>query len=86
VPGADHRRGRLDDAHGNGRSAGRWTTTTIPIPSGVLVRIATGHTDMRRGTNSLALVSTPGKVEGFRNWATQSGRGDADASPILLAA
>lgn len=27
----------------------------IPIPSGVRVWIATGHTDMRRGMNSLAL-------------------------------
>jgi transposase len=27
----------------------------IPVPSGVRVRIATGHTDMRRGMNSLAL-------------------------------
>ena len=28
----------------------------IPIPSGVRVWIATGHTDMRRGMNSLALL------------------------------
>jgi transposase len=28
----------------------------IPIPSGVRVWIATGHTDMRRGMNSLALM------------------------------
>jgi transposase len=27
----------------------------IPIPSGVRVWITTGHTDMRRGMNSLAL-------------------------------
>ena len=27
----------------------------IPIPSGVRVWVATGHTDMRRGMNSLAL-------------------------------
>lgn len=27
----------------------------IPVPSGVRVWIATGHTDMRRGMNSLAL-------------------------------
>ena len=27
----------------------------IPIPSGVRVWIATGHTDMRRGMNGLAL-------------------------------
>jgi transposase len=28
----------------------------IPLPSGVRVWIATGHTDMRRGMNSLALL------------------------------
>jgi transposase len=28
----------------------------IPIPSGVRVWIATGHTDMRRGMNTLALL------------------------------
>jgi hypothetical protein len=28
----------------------------IPIPSGVRVWIATGHTDMRRGMNSLVLL------------------------------
>ena len=28
----------------------------IPVPSGVRVWIATGHTDMRRGVNSLALL------------------------------
>jgi transposase len=28
----------------------------IPIPAGVRVWIATGHTDMRRGMNSLALL------------------------------
>jgi len=28
----------------------------IPISSGVRVWIATGHTDMRRGMNSLALI------------------------------
>jgi transposase len=28
----------------------------IPIPTGVRVWIATGHTDMRRGMNSLALL------------------------------
>jgi transposase len=28
----------------------------IPIPSGVRVWITTGHTDMRRGMNSLALL------------------------------
>jgi transposase len=28
----------------------------IPVPSGVRIWIATGHTDMRRGMNSLALL------------------------------
>ncbi|MCC6778362.1 MAG: IS66 family insertion sequence element accessory protein TnpB [Hyphomicrobiales bacterium] len=28
----------------------------IPVPAGVRVWIATGHTDMRRGMNSLALL------------------------------
>jgi len=28
----------------------------IPVPSGIRVWIATGHTDMRRGMNSLALL------------------------------
>jgi transposase len=28
----------------------------IPLPSGVRVWVATGHTDMRRGMNSLALL------------------------------
>src|SRR6185437_967405 len=32
------------------------TAAVIPIPSGVRVWIATGHTDMRRGMNSLALL------------------------------
>jgi transposase len=27
----------------------------IPLPSGTRVRLATGHTDMRRGMNGLAL-------------------------------
>jgi transposase len=32
----------------------------IPVPSGVRVWLAVGHTDMRRGMNSLAVqVSTP---------------------------
>jgi hypothetical protein len=36
--------------------AGRWTAAMIPIASGVRVWIATGHTDMRRGMNSLAVL------------------------------
>jgi transposase len=38
---------------GNGRDAG--IAAMIPVPSGVRVWIATGHTDMRRGMNGLAL-------------------------------
>jgi len=44
------------DAEGRRGGAGRWTPTVIPIASGVRVWIATGHTDMRRGMNSLALL------------------------------
>jgi transposase len=36
--------------------AGGWTPTVIPTASGVRVSIATGHTDMRRGMNSPALL------------------------------
>lgn len=32
----------------------------IPVPSGVRVWMATGHTDMRRGMNSLALLVQEG--------------------------
>jgi IS66 Orf2 like protein len=53
---ADHGRGRRGDADGCGRGAGEWTAAMIPIASGVRVWIATGHTDMRRGMNSLALL------------------------------
>lgn len=38
------------------RSVGGWTNAKIPIPSGVRAWIATGHTDMRRGMQSLALA------------------------------
>ena len=51
---------RLDDAGdipgGRRGGVGRWTAAVIPIPPGVRVWIATGHTDMRRGMNSLALL------------------------------
>ena len=52
---ADHRRGRRGDIKGRSR---RWPVddSMIPIASGVRVWIATGHTDMRRGMNSLALL------------------------------
>jgi transposase len=32
----------------------------IPIPSGVRVWLAVGHTDMRRGMNSLAIPGAAG--------------------------
>jgi hypothetical protein len=41
---------------GGGCCAGTGTPAMIPIASGVKVWIATGHTDMRRGMNSLALL------------------------------
>ncbi|WP_247821820.1 IS66 family insertion sequence element accessory protein TnpB [Bradyrhizobium sp. 187] len=58
LPGsdADHGYGRRGDAEGRRRGAGRSTLTVIPIASGVRVWIATDHTDMRRGMNSLALL------------------------------
>src|SRR5207253_11510881 len=53
---ADHGCGRRDDAGGGSCSIGRLAAAMIPVPSGVRVWIATGHTDMRRGMNSLALL------------------------------
>ena len=53
---ADHRRGGHRDADGGGRGAGRRSAAMIPMASGVRVWIATGHTDMRRGMNTLALL------------------------------
>jgi transposase len=52
---ADHGRGRQGDADGSNRSAGRWTAAMIPLPTGVRVWLAAGHTDMRKGFPSLAL-------------------------------
>ena len=48
--------GRKETDVGGGRRAGAGTTAMIPIGSGVRVWIATGHTDMRRGMNTLALM------------------------------
>jgi len=50
--------GRVDaaTAKGRGRGTGRWTAAVIPIQPAVRVWIATGHTDMRRGMNSLAVL------------------------------
>jgi len=31
----------------------------IPVPSGVRVWLATGHTDMRKGFDGLALIGVP---------------------------
>lgn len=46
----------------------------IPIPSGVRVWIATGHTDMRRGMRSLALtvrgLCTEGRAGFWSMWRT----------------
>ena len=55
----------------------------IPVPSGVRVWLAVGHTDMRRGMNSLALQVQEGLkrdshagdlsrfCELYRNWASR---------------
>lgn len=53
---AGHGHARRGHAEGRRGGAGRWTRTVIPIASGVRVWIATGHTDMSRGMNSLALL------------------------------
>src|SRR5258708_734968 len=53
---ADHRRGGRKRADGGGCGAGRRSAAMIPVASGVRVWIATGHTDMRRGMNTLALT------------------------------
>src|SRR5262249_5591331 len=53
---ADHGGSCPGDGDGCGRSAGRRSAAMIPIPPAVRVWIATGHTDMRRGMNSLALL------------------------------
>src|SRR5215831_15229693 len=53
---ADLWRGGCCDADGGGCGADTGTPAMIPIASGVKVWIATGHTDMRRGMNSLALL------------------------------
>src|SRR5262245_48740671 len=47
---------RVGGAEGRRRGTGRWTAAVIPVQLGVRVWIATGHTDMRRGMNSLALL------------------------------
>ena len=52
---ANHGRGRCGDVDSSRGGAGRWTATVIPLPAGVRVWLATGHTDMRKGFPSLAL-------------------------------
>jgi transposase len=51
-----HGRGRSRDVDGGGGCAVEWTGAMIPLPSGVRVWLATGHTDMRKGFASLALL------------------------------
>jgi transposase len=51
-----HGRGGRGDGDGGRRGAGRWSAAMIGVPAGIRVWIATGHTDMRRGMNSLALL------------------------------
>jgi transposase len=51
-----HGRGRSRDFDGGGGCAVGWTGPMIPLPSGVRVWLATGHTDMRKGFASLALL------------------------------
>ena len=51
-----HGRGRSRDVSGGGGCAVGWTSPMIPLPSGVRVWLATGHTDMRKGFASLALL------------------------------
>ena len=48
--------GRRGHAEGRRGGAGGWAPAVIAIASGVQVWIATDHTDMRRGMNSLALL------------------------------
>jgi transposase len=51
-----HGRGRSRDFDGGGGCVVGWTGPMIPLPSGVRVWLATGHTDMRKGFASLALL------------------------------
>lgn len=53
---SDHGRGRSRDVDGGGGSAVGGTGPMIPLPTGVRVWLATGHTDMRKGFASLALL------------------------------
>jgi transposase len=53
---SDHGRGRSRDVDGGGGCVVGWTSPMIPLPTGVRVWLATGHTDMRKGFASLALL------------------------------
>jgi transposase len=53
----DHGLGRSDNRVGADSGAGEGRAAAmIPIPSGVRVWLATGHTDMRKGFDGLALL------------------------------
>src|SRR5579863_4129792 len=53
---AAHGAGRGFDREGDGRGAGKGPAAMIPVPSGVQVWLATGHTDMRKGFDGLAVL------------------------------
>jgi len=66
----------------------------IPIPSGVRVRLATGHTDMRKGFDGLALLVQErlsrdphsGHLFVFRGRRGDLGGGRPGPVPVLQAA
>ena len=53
---SDHGRSRSRDVDGGGDCVVGWTSPMISLPTGVRVWLATGHTDMRKGFASLALL------------------------------
>ena len=56
-PDADQRAGRCRDGIGADQGAGEeQAAAMIPVPSGARVWLATGHTDMRKGFDGLALL------------------------------
>ena len=44
------------DGQAGGRGAGEGQVAMIPVPSGIRVWLATGHTDMRKGFDGLAVL------------------------------
>ncbi len=42
--------------HDSCRAGERWAAAMIPVPAGAQVWLATGHTDMRKGFDGLALL------------------------------